>query len=248
MAKDLRKKVLLYSGGMDSYMISKLERFDTLLYIDIGGSYSQAEISKLPEEVTVVKLDLSAYEREDKIVPLRNLLFCEIATNYGDRIFLGATAGDRVLDKTHQFAAMTSNLLSYLYQKQHWTEERNISIELPYKNMTKSQMIQKYLEGGGELTRVANESFSCYHPRALVGNACCFYCKPCFRKYVALKGAGFKFQPWTEERMLDYLQANESTFRDRKEEWAEIQDVLLDNIIKREMKVIKQEKDQCNGL
>jgi len=42
------KKVLLYSGGMDSWLIDKLWKPNVKLYIDTGGSYSKDEIAKLP--------------------------------------------------------------------------------------------------------------------------------------------------------------------------------------------------------
>lgn len=91
------KKVLLYSGGMDSWLIDKIWKPDVKLYVDMGTKYSQEEIKRLPADVVVEKLDLSKWEREDKIIPLRNMYLIGIATNYGNEICLGATAGDRCL-------------------------------------------------------------------------------------------------------------------------------------------------------
>lgn len=54
------------------------------------------------------------------------------------QICLGATAGDRVLDKSPRFAEAASNLLSYLWQPQHWTKGRKIEICLDFKSMTKT--------------------------------------------------------------------------------------------------------------
>ena len=124
------KKVLLYSGGMDSWLIDKIWKPDVKLYVDMGTKYSQEEIKRLPADVVVEKLDLSKWERGDKIIPLRNMYLIGIATNYGNEICLGATAGDRVLDKSPVFADIYEQLLNYLYQKQHWTEERKIKINL----------------------------------------------------------------------------------------------------------------------
>ena len=86
------KKVLLYSGGMDSWLIDKIWKPDVKLYVDMGTKYSQEEIKRLPADVVVEKLDLSKWEREDKIIPLRNMYLIGIATNYGNEICLGATA------------------------------------------------------------------------------------------------------------------------------------------------------------
>ena len=127
------KKVLLYSGGMDSWLISHLWKPDVKLYIDTGSSYAAEERRRLPPDITIEHLDLNRFERADKIIPLRNLFFVMLASYYGDKICLGATYGDRVLDKSVIFAQKASGLLSYLYQPQHWTEGRRISVGVPFK-------------------------------------------------------------------------------------------------------------------
>ena len=83
--------------------------------------YSKEEMKRLPDDIVIEKLDLSKWEREDKIIPLRNMYLIGIATNYGDEICLGATAGDRVLEKkgshgllardlTEEIAAITTEI------------------------------------------------------------------------------------------------------------------------------------------
>ena len=67
------KKVLLYSGGMDSWLIDKLWKPDIRLYIDMNTRYSKEEMKRLPDDIVIEKLDLSKWEREDKIIPLRNM-------------------------------------------------------------------------------------------------------------------------------------------------------------------------------
>lgn len=201
------KKVLLYSGGMDSWLISKIWDPDVLLYVDMCTKYSKAEIARLPKNVIIEKLDLSKWERPDAIIPLRNLYLIMVATNYGDEICLGATAGDRVLDKSFEFAEKASDLLSFLYSKQHWTEERNIKINLDFKNLTKKELLIKYLNQGGSLAEAANSSFSCYEP-TLDGSGRwseCWQCKPCFRKYVSFKILGYDFGAKVDRLVKEYL-------------------------------------------
>ena len=201
------KKVLLYSGGMDSWLISKLWDPDVLLYVDMCTKYSKAEIARLPKNVIIEKLDLSKWERPDAIIPLRNLYLIMVATNYGDEICLGATAGDRVLDKSFEFAEKASDLLSFLYSKQHWTEERNIKVNLDFKNLTKKELLIKYLNQGGSLAEAANSSFSCYEP-TLDGSGRwseCWQCKPCFRKYVSFKILGHDFGAKVDRLVKEYL-------------------------------------------
>ena len=101
------KKVLLYSGGMDSWLIDKLWKPDIKLYIDIGGSYSKDEISKLSKDVTLFWLPISNFEQANKFLPMRNLYFLMVASNFGDELCLGAVRGDWNLnDKNPRFIEM----------------------------------------------------------------------------------------------------------------------------------------------
>lgn len=199
------KKVLLYSGGMDSWLIDKIWKPDVKLYIDMNTRYSKEEIERLPDDVIIEKLDLGKWEREDAIIPLRNLYLVMLATNYGEDICLGATAGDRVLDKSPQFAYKASDLLSFLYTKQHWTKERKINVNLDFKGMTKKELISKYLQEGGNLKEAVKGSFSCYHPEH---NQECWQCKPCFRKYVAFKMNGYDFGVKIDNIVKNYMTEN----------------------------------------
>ena len=105
------KKVLLYSGGMDSFIIDKLWKPDLKLYVDLKGIYNRTEIEHLPEDVEIAEFDLSACEMKDNyILPLRNLYLLMLACNaailkYGvnnlDEINLcyGAIKGDNIYGK-----------------------------------------------------------------------------------------------------------------------------------------------------
>jgi len=185
ITQQTNRKVLLYSGGMDSYIISKIEKFDTILYINSNSKYSKAELNFLPPNTVVNNmLDLKEVELENSIVPLRNLFFVLISTFYGDEIILGATAGDRSYDKDLTFAKMSSNILSRIYMPSHWCSGREIKISLPYKNNTKLQLIQKFINNGGDIQELRDFSFSCYHPTA--ENKQCGECKACVRKWISM--------------------------------------------------------------
>ena len=199
------KKVLLYSGGMDSWLINKLWKPDVLLYVNLHGRYNKQEIAHLPEGTIIEDFDLSKWEREDKILPLRNLYLCMLASNYGDVICLGSTNGDRVLDKSLSFADKSSDILTFLYSPQWWIPEgRQVEVVLPYKNKTKTEILQEYLNNGGDLETAWKESFSCYEPDE-AGNVC-YKCKPCFRKCSAFFSVGFRNFPKEAKQILfDYI-------------------------------------------
>jgi len=184
------KTVLLFSGGMDSYAARMLYEPEVLLYINAGTRYSEAEIARLPEGTHIVDMRvLNDYGVQDDIIPLRNLFFVALAAQYGERIIIGATAGDRVLDKSIEFATQTTALLSYLWQKQHWTEGKQIEVLMPMKSMSKTQIIEAVQDKCGDLgvAQLAT-SFSCYNPH---NETECGICKPCRRKWIAFASLGY---------------------------------------------------------
>lgn len=238
-------KVLLFSGGSDSVLISYLYNPDLLVYCDLGTEYSAEEIKKIKEskfgnDPRLRILDfkfLGKYEREsDSILPLRNLYLPMFICNefpvdeYGDLdICLGATAGDRVLDKSPKFAEDASNLLTYLYSPQHWIPEgRKVRINIDYKKYTKTDMLKLYKDQGGNVAELFYESFSCYHP---VDGKECWECKPCFRKYIAYALNGMKFDKEITETVINYIKREilpsiEAGTYGRAEEEKEILQVL----------------------
>ena len=89
----MEKKVLLFSGGLDSMLHEWLIKPDVLLYVDMKTSYSEREIealNRLPsyykERIVIKQLPLGEYERENKYLPYRNLILGAIAMQYGQYV------------------------------------------------------------------------------------------------------------------------------------------------------------------
>ena len=204
------KKILLYSGGMDSWLMNKLWKPDILVYVNLHGRYNAQEISHLPKNCQILDFDLSKYERPDKIIPLRNLFLVMLAViNYADEegasVLIGAGKGDRVLDKSPEFAEKASDLLTYLYQSQWWNPiAKKINVCLDYKHLTKTELLQKFIDEGGSIQEAWEKSFSCYEPDE-DGNVC-YACKPCFRKAAAFFECGFRdFEPEAKTKLFNYI-------------------------------------------
>ena len=201
------KKILLYSGGSDSWLIDKLWRPDEKVYVDMKTRYSSDEIKKQDKSVNIIEFPLGKYERDDAIIPLRNLylpmVICNEYPNQDLDICLGATAGDRVLDKSYVFADSASALLTYLYSPQHWIPKgRRIHINIDFKKYTKTQLLKMYIEQGGNIETAFNSSFSCYEPN---NGKECWHCKPCFRKFVSFALNGMKFNKEIVETVISYI-------------------------------------------
>lgn len=206
------KKVLLYSGGMDSWLMSKLWKPDIKLYVDMKTRYSENELARIRKEpnVQVVEFPLGQWEREDAIIPLRNLYLAMVACNVTGsedvEILIGATAGDRVLDKSPAFVAKATDLLSYLYTPQHWIPEgKKVKVCIDYKQYTKTDLLKMFKEQGGDLEEAFTRSFSCYDP---VDGHECWHCKPCFRKFTAFSEAGYAFSDDVARTVCSYIKTD----------------------------------------
>lgn len=194
--KRRNKTVLLFSGGMDCLCVNQIFKPDIILFIKYGGKYCKSEFESLKKLIKIKAIDknkvrvvdignwLGKMEREDAIIPNRNTYFITLASEYGEVIYLASIYGDRSCDKDKIFFKKISNLLSHTLQPQHWTEGRKILVKSPVKNLTKTQLIKKFLEHGGDPNWLLT-SYSCYSGKDKI----CLKCKPCIRKVIALYGA-----------------------------------------------------------
>lgn len=180
------KKVLMYSGGMDSWIIDKLWKPDIKVFVNFHTPSAEEEIKRLSSDVIIKDIDLKEFEVQDshKLMPLRNLLLSIIGSYYGDEICLGSIGGSVHYDNTPEFAAKTTELLNMLYKEQN----RTIEVVLPYAGISKTELIRRYKEVGGDLNKAYNESFSCYEP---INGKECGKCPSCLQKIEAFKNNGF---------------------------------------------------------
>ncbi|MFH7835140.1 MAG: 7-cyano-7-deazaguanine synthase [Candidatus Aenigmatarchaeota archaeon] len=183
-------KVLLYSGGMDSFCLNYLEKPDILLYINLGTEDGKKEIEnlqKLPfkNKIKIVNLNsLSDFELENKIIPFRNTFLILIAAQFGNEIYLGATKGDTTKDKDYVFKSQMESHLNYFALDKNKVNVKDYPyiIHLPFKELTKTQIIRKYLENGGSVEDLLKYSRSCYNGKEKE----CGICRSCIRKATAL--------------------------------------------------------------
>ena len=180
----MARSVILYSGGMDSFCLSKMVPEADLLFIETGTGDNQHEKLRLPDYVKQVKMNLSAWELENKIIPFRNCFFVLAAAQMYSDIYLGATAGDTTKDKDYVFKAMMESMMNYFGLDDHKMGHtaRPFIIHMPFKNKTKTEIVKLFLEYGNDPISLAQESRSCYEDSH---DQECGRCRACLRKFIA---------------------------------------------------------------
>lgn len=178
----MNNNILLFSGGLDSYVAYFYLNKPTCLYIDIKHKYAKIEketIHKLeefmdqPVSIEDNILNLSKWEREDAIIPLRNIYMSMIATNYGDNIWLAGVEGDYTHDKNPIAFKKMSEFLSH-------SCERKIKVDSPFWKMTKTDHVKWYIDNGYSKKNLIN-TYSCFKN----GEIHCGHCPSCFRRWIA---------------------------------------------------------------
>ena len=190
------KKVLLYSNGMDSWLIDKIWKPDIKLYVDMKTRYSEEELKRLPPDVQVFEFPLGQWELDNAIIPLRNMYLFMVACNLTEfedvEICLGSLKFDRSNDKQPEFIDKLQAVFDYVYQPQWWLPNgKKVKLNLEFKKYSKPDLVRLFVEQGGDINDVWNCSFSCYDP---VDGHECLACKPCIRKATACLLNGYKME------------------------------------------------------
>jgi len=191
-------RALMFSGGMDSYLVHRLWRPEYLVFCAAGHRYERREaqaVERLGLRGAVVvdrTLNLGPWERDDAIVPLRNLLFAAVGSRYADTVWLASLAGEVNWDKTPEFYWTASAALSHCHRTSYWCEGRTVAVESPCARSTKAQLLRQALLAGVTREEVGL-TVSCYDPGGFCGR-----CSSCFKRAVATKLNG-----WVEEYAVD---------------------------------------------
>lgn len=205
------KTVLLYSGGMDSWLIDKISKPDIKLFFDIGTPSCKGEIKKLSADVIVDRTleGLGKLEKDGNfIVPLRNMYFIARAAEYGDHIILGTNKTDIHNDKMPEFADKMQDILNFYYgpSLDGFCEDRDIVVDFGFKKYNRAELCKLFMDMGGSVDAAIEESFSCYTPHITTSSVVeCHNCRPCFRKMMGFYVNGAKFKPGYLHSFLPYL-------------------------------------------
>jgi 7-cyano-7-deazaguanine synthase in queuosine biosynthesis len=221
----------MFSSGLDSYLIKKIGNFknEECLFIRMGTKENRIEEEFIDENfpgVLKAELPINEFKLDNEIIPYRNHMLALIGAQYSNNIIFGFTAGDTTKDKDYVFKAQMEGILNYFSLDEHKVRVKGpFTINMPYKDMTKAQMVNKYLDRFAlSIEKLFSETSSCYAGE----DEPCGQCRSCLRKYVALMVNGincsWRFKNNPALSMPDFLR--ECIQKDRKFEISDVYQCL----------------------
>jgi len=205
--------IILYSSGVDSYIgyyyLKDTLKIENLIpvYINLNHIYSKTEqqyIMKYRPNCVILEFNqISKYEHHDAFIPNRNLLMALLTTihfNYNNRdinIYTGGLLDDRISDNNREIYKEFSSCLT----------KSNNPIKVKMKsafnfNLTKSEIVNWFIERYGNIKDLSKETFSCYNPDVTKPDPHCYNCRACFRRNVAL--FPYKILPFNKNKIVEY--------------------------------------------
>ncbi len=196
-------KVLLSSGGMDSFLLAMLPDLEgaTHLFVNVGQTYRNKErvaakrIAGYAKAtfVEIETINMAAYEHSSGIIPFRNAEMILCAAQVGTHIYMGIIEDEINSDKSVEFCRAIETVLNVSHQKQYWTEGKKFAVLTPFRFSSKTELVKSYLNQGNSLDFLL-ESVSCYD----AGDKHCGHCSSCFKRWVALSNATMRndYKAW----------------------------------------------------
>jgi len=195
--------ILLFSGGLDSYIAWEYLHKPETLYFDIGHRYCANEVEVvrklIPDTIIDTRLDLADWEEPDANIPMRNAFFIMLATHYKYDIVLVVQKGEMdIPDRCPKFFREIGEWVAFLRG-----DNKTITVMSPFFHMTKTQMVTWYLKNVSGMGAALYQTRSCYMPTELP----CGACSACFRRWVAFENNGLKENH--ENPILEYIKIPE---------------------------------------
>lgn len=203
---------VLFSGGVDSfvhltYAISQFGRSKVVpVYFDVGQRYASREWtaaqllgSKLG--IRVIRVQLSGLSEDPNgYIPLRNLRFILQVAGWesSEGVVFGMLKGEYPPDKNPKFVKRVQALIDTQFEDSTYQGKRKFSIETPFADSTKVQMVRWYLDTPLPMLPEFVDKFellgmtqACYKESL----PACGQCMSCFNRWVAWTLNGIEDEP-----------------------------------------------------
>jgi 7-cyano-7-deazaguanine synthase in queuosine biosynthesis len=196
----MKKIVVLYSGGLDSFVLYHLAKTEssevTAIYYQHGCDSEESELASLPDFVEVRKVDWlnencrPLPKKSDPVagaiyIPGRNLIFSALAASQElpDEVWMGTTFDEdnqQATDKNEYFRSETSKLLTYVLSP--FIDSLTVKFPFVERQWSKQQIVLWALSNG--LKDGLLKTISCWFAKDGIP---CGLCKQCFKRALVMK-------------------------------------------------------------
>lgn len=213
--KIMYKEILLFSGGIDSFIGYYYLNKPQTVYFDLNSKYSKKEIKTVKSILHDIIIDkslrfLGEYEQNlNAHIPFRNLyLALQSALRYSDKIYICGLKDDNMTDKNEKMFKKWSELFSEI-------ENREIQVLSPFWKMTKIDIVKWFAKNFDK--KLLLNTVSCYSEE---NKKYCGKCQSCFRKAVALNAVGINL-PFYDKKIINYYKnrMNKGIYDKKREEY-----------------------------
>lgn len=204
----METNVLLFSGGVDSYVayyyLQKQMGLSNIVpvYFDLGAPYNAREMryvkKLLPETVIDKSINIGNMQRgENAFIPYRNLILACLASKYGGKIWIAGLKDDCVEDKNPMAFNCMNDCMNFITKPEDF-----VKLDSPFWNMTKSEVVAWWNNNIGSKTIM--DTISCYDQFDRTNY--CGRCPSCFRRFVALKTNGWNIDFYNQKLFDEYME------------------------------------------
>jgi len=224
-------RILTFSGGLDSFIVKRVFGFanEECLFFKINTADNKIEekyLDKMFPGIKKVELPLDDFELPNKIIPFRNHFMALMAAQFAGKIYFGFTAGDTTKDKDYVFKAQMEGVLNYFsLDTDKVSVQGPFEIIMPFKEQTKTQMVEIFMRLEGADPQELINTTSCYAGL----EKSCGRCRSCLRKFIALSLNGincrnsFEYDPVNNDLVIFYEECKK---KNRKGEIKEVAECL----------------------
>ena len=200
--------VMLYSGGLDSFILWRLLGQPDGVYFAIGHKAQEKEIEMIKKinsdfggNIQIERrLNLSDIEMSNGYIPYRNLFFLLMGSYYSNNIVL-AQIMEWAPDKNKSFYSDVSALIHKMTSgKFQALEEQEVKVYTPLALETKTSIIERYSQSF-DPQEILEYTVSCYSGNEIA----CGNCSACASRYLALYNNGLE-EPYQQvPQMSDFI-------------------------------------------
>jgi 7-cyano-7-deazaguanine synthase in queuosine biosynthesis len=185
------KKVVLFSGGVNSVCLAAKYPDAALLYIDTGNLESPVEklaaydIARMLGRSASFYMEMAPYigkwRKQGGYTPNKNFFLVGVGSFYAKVVLIGIGLENKLDNRPRiGFCESVTSAISF--------DSNNvfISAKAPFINKSKVDIVKDYICNGGS-EEILKASMSCHNRSGRCGN-----CNPCLDRWMALKNNGIE--------------------------------------------------------